>query len=49
MRTGTSLATWAAALDLPSNREPEASRGFTLAGTTGGAANGFLAAAVSSF
>ena len=36
-------------LGLSTNREADASRGFTLAGTTGGAANGFLVAAVSSF
>ena len=36
----------AAALRLPPNKEPEASREFTLAGTAGGAANGFLTAAV---
>ena len=47
--TGAGLATRSvAALGLPTNREPEASRGFTLAGTAGGAANGFFAAAVSS-
>ena len=49
LRTGAVLVAWAAAaLGLPPNREPKASREFTLASTTGGAANGFLTAAVSS-